>query len=236
MIEGKSVLALVTARGGSKRVPGKNIKPLGGRPLIAWTIETALATAAIDEVLVSTDDAAIASVARASGANVPWMRPQALATDTASSAAVIDHALAQRKSEGRSFDILLVLQPTSPFRRVADLERVLRMCCDADGAPVVAFAPARSHPAWCFALEDGKARPLIEGRGTAMRSQDLPPAFEISGSLYAVGTRVYEETPSFFTPETRALVLEERHLAVDIDDEFDWLVAEAVAASPLVRP
>jgi CMP-N,N'-diacetyllegionaminic acid synthase len=236
MIHGKSVLALVTARGGSKRVPGKNVKPLGGKPLIAWTIETALAAPSIDEVLVSTDDAGIAQVARECGASVPWLRPPALATDTASSTEVIEHALAARERDGKSFDILLVLQPTSPFRRVSEVELVVRMCAEAAGAPVVAFAPARSHPAWCFTVEEGRARPFIEGSGTAMRSQDLPEAFEISGSLYAVATGVYAQTKSFFTPETRALVLHERHLAVDIDDEFDWLVAEAVAASALIRP
>lgn len=236
-MNGKSILALIPARGGSKRVPGKNIRLLGGKPLIAWTIETARAVSCIDEVLVSTDDSQIAQVARDWGASVPWLRPAELATDTASSVGAIEHALAQRKRDGRIFDMLLLLQPTSPFRSTHHVEQVLRMCIDAAGAPVVAFAPARSHPAWCFTVDEGGlARPIVEGDGTSRRSQDLPPAFEITGSLYAIGTQEYQASKSFFTAKTKALVLQERHLAIDIDDEFDWLVAEAVAKAGFAAP
>lgn len=237
MMNGKSILALIPARGGSKRVPGKNIRPLGGKPLIAWTIETARAVSCIDEVLVSTDDSQIAQVARDCGASVPWLRPARLATDTASSIDVIEHALAQRKRDGKTFDVLLLLQPTSPFRLARHVEQILRMCIDAEGAPVVAFAPARTHPAWCFTVDEGGlARPIVAGDGTSRRSQDLPPAFEISGSLYAIGTQEYEVAKGFFTGKTRALVLHERHLAIDIDDEFDWMVAEAVAKAGFAPP
>jgi CMP-N,N'-diacetyllegionaminic acid synthase len=237
MMNGKSILALIPARGGSRRVPGKNIRPLGGKPLIAWTIETARAVSCIDEVLVSTDDSQIAQVAHDCGASVPWLRPADLATDTASSIDVIEHALAQRKRDGWTFDVLLLLQPTSPFRSTHHVEQVLHMCIDAAGAPVVAFAPARTHPAWCFTIDEGGlARPIIAGDGTSRRSQDLPPAFEISGSLYAIGTQEFEASRGFFTPKTRALVIQERHLAIDIDDEFDWMVAEAVAMREFTSP
>ncbi|NML46874.1 acylneuraminate cytidylyltransferase family protein [Ramlibacter sp. G-1-2-2] len=231
MIAGRSVLALIPARGGSKRLPRKNLLPLGGVPLIGWSIRNALALPEVDQVLVSTDDAEIADTARELGADVPWLRPAELATDTASSNDAILHALDQCAAAGRPHDVLLLLQPTSPFRDPAQLAEALALCASLNGAPVVGFAPARSNPAWCFTRQaDGKVRPVLDADGTRKRSQDLPEVLEISGNFYAIGVDVFRRERSFFTPETRALVSEQRELALDIDDAFDWLVAEAVAA------
>lgn len=230
MIEGRSVLALIPARGGSKRLPGKNLLPLAGRPLIAWSIEDARAVPGIDDVLVSTDDAAIAEAARQHGASVPWLRPAELASDQASSNDVVLHALAQCALAGHAYDIVLLLQPTSPFRDLAKIREALAQCVRHGGEPVVAMAPARSHPAWCFHVrEDGTMQPVLDGAGVHRRSQDLAPAFEISGNLYAMGVSQFQAARSFFTPRTRALVIDDPMQAVDIDDDFDWLVAQAVA-------
>ena len=229
MIGGKSVLALIPARGGSRRLPRKNILPLGGKPLIGWSIDTGLALPEVDAVVVSTDDGEIADVARSLGAQVPWLRPVHLASDTASSNDVIAHALEHCRHQGRAFDLLLLLQPTSPFRDAALLRRALAICAPT-GEPVVGFAPARSHPGWCFFVDEaGHVRPVLDGDGVTRRSQDLPPVFEVSGNLYAMGAQEFQRDRSFFTASTRALVSEDRRLNVDIDDEFDWLVAQAVA-------
>ncbi|HVZ45356.1 MAG TPA: acylneuraminate cytidylyltransferase family protein [Ramlibacter sp.] len=236
MISGRSVLALIPARGGSRRLPGKNIRALGGKPLIAWSIDLARSVQGIDEVLVSTDDADIAKVAKAHGASVPWLRPAEYATDTSPSSDAIVHAIQERAREGRSFDIFVLLQPTSPFRSASHVREAIELCIAHDGEPVVDFAPARSHPGWCFTVdEEGRAHPLLEAGGTALRSQDLAPVVEVSGSLYAIGVARFLRERTFFSRDTRALVLAERHLALDIDDEFDWMVAEAVLAHGLAR-
>ena len=224
------MLALVLARGGSKRLPRKNIRLLGGKPLIAWSIECARALPGVDEVLVSTDDAEIADVARSCGAVVPWLRPADLASDTASSADAIAHAIERCREDGRTFDILLLLPPTSPFRDLQVLTYALALCIEADGAPVVGFAKASSHPGWCFTLDDlGYPIPVMDAKGVTQRSQDLPAVYEVSGNFYVIGTAEFARDPSFFTPSTRAVVTEDRRLNVDIDDAFDWLVAQAVA-------
>mgnify|MGYP001627249430 CR=1 FL=1 len=230
MIDGLSVLALIPARGGSRRLPRKNVLPLAGVPLIGWSIRTAKQLPEVDQVLVSTDDAEIAEVARRYGAEVPWLRPPELATDTASSNDAIVHALDQCEAAGRPHDLLLLLQPTSPFRDPALVREALALCARHGGEPVVGFNPARSHPAWCFTrADDGKVRPVVEG-GTSKRSQDLPDVIEISGNLYVMGVAQFRRARSFFTPQTRAVVSEDRALALDIDDAFDWTVAQAVAA------
>lgn len=231
MIDGRSILALIPARGGSKRLPGKNVKLLGGKPLIAWSIEFARGLHGIDEMLVSTDDERIAQVSREAGASVPWLRPAQFATDTSPSSEAILHALDALEASGRRFDLLLLLQPTSPFRRAKDVLEAIRLCIAGGGDPVVGFAPAKSNPAWVFKVDaQGRTEPFCGEALTSVRSQDLPPAYEISGALYVCSVDYYRRTKTFFGPETRALVIEERELAVDVDDAFDWMVAEAVAA------
>jgi len=227
MIAGRSVLALIPARGGSRRLPGKNLRPLAGLPLIGWSIRSARELAEVDEVLVSTDDGAIADAARSLGAEVPWLRPPELASDTASSNDVVLHALDACRDAGRDHGYVLLLQPTSPFRDAALLREALALCAQHGGAPVVGVAPARSHPAWCFTVADGVLAPL-QPEGLRQRSQDLPPAYEVCGNLYVIGSDAFRRTRSFFA-DARPLVIEDRRLAIDIDDAFDWRVAEAFA-------
>ena len=121
------ILAIVPARGGSKRLPGKNIKVLNGKPLIQWTIESALGIDDISRVMVSTDSQEIADIALQSGAEVPFLRPKELATDTSSSSVVIEHALNYYKSQGEIFDYVLLLQPTSPMRNKKHNEQAIAL-------------------------------------------------------------------------------------------------------------
>lgn len=232
VIEGKKVLVLIPARGGSKRLPGKNIRPLLGKPLIAWTIEYAKAERCVDRVVVSTDSSEIANVSREYGADVPWVRPDFLASDTATSLDVISHAVTTLHENGDQYDILAVLQPTTPFRLQSLLCDAIEKSIRAGGAPVVALGPARSHPGWCFSIgEDGKILSFGNNEDLLVRSQDLSPAYEITGSMYVIGMRKFIESRSFFTSETRCVVTEDRRYNVDIDDEIDWFVAESVAKS-----
>lgn len=226
-------LAFVLARGGSKRLPGKNIRPLGGRPLISWTIELAARIGVSADVLVSTDDRKIADVSAAAGAWVPWLRPEHLASDTASSVDVALHALDYYEAARKPVDGLILLQPTSPFRRLSTVLDGMRKFEANDGTSVIGVSPATTHPALCFKLHDDRLAPYHEG-SVATRSQDLPPAFEVNGVLYIVSPDQLRSERTFFPENVAPLVMDDEIEALDIDTQWDWLCAEKALESGLV--
>ena len=221
------ILALITARGGSKRLPGKNIRILGGSPLIVWSIGVAKTISEICDILVSTDDSAIAEVARHAGALVPWLRPQDLATDTASSADVCLHALEWYEGNIGKVDGLLLLQPTSPFRSRDTVLRGIELFRRNEHRSVVGVSPAASHPMWCLRINGMTMQPFIEGGGIHLKSQDLPPAFVLNGAFYLIGPEELRRQRSFYGDATLPLVIEEPEQRIDIDTELDWKMAEA---------
>jgi N-acylneuraminate cytidylyltransferase len=222
------ILALIAARGGSKRLPGKNIRPLGGKPLIAWSIQVAQRIDAIGDILVSTDTQDIADVARQAGALVPWLRPAALATDEATSLEVCLHAVDWYESEHGAVDGLLLLQPTSPFRRRDTLLRGIDQFQSGGRHPVIGVSPARSHPLWCFRIQGQTMVPFVDGAGLQLRSQDLPAAYVINGAFYLVDPRQLRERRSFYGPDMAPLIMTRPEECVDIDSEWDWRIAEAL--------
>ena len=149
------ILALITARGGSKRILRKNIRPLGGKPLIVWSINIAKDIGGIVDILVSTDDPKISEVAKNAGAMVPWLRPPELATDTASSVDVCLHALEWYEKENGKIDGLMLLQPTSPFRSRDTVLQGIELFRKQKRRPVIGVSTAKSHPMWCFEIENG---------------------------------------------------------------------------------
>lgn len=223
------ILALIPARGGSKRLPGKNIKSLGGVPLIGWTIRTARASDCFSDVLVSTDDPAIAEVARQQGASVPWLRPAALATDTAASVDVVLHALDAWEAFHGVADAVMLLQPTSPFRSVESIRRAVSLFEDAGGAhPVVSVCPASSHPAWCFRLTSQGLDPFLGwGQVNASRSQDLEPAWMLNGAIYMITPARLKVDRTFIAADTQALVMEDAAESIDVDTAEDFARCEA---------
>lgn len=226
------ILALVTARAGSKRLPGKNIKLLGGKPLIVWSIDIAKNIPEICDILVSTDDEVIADVARNAGALVPWLRPADLSNDTASSADVALHALDWYERENGEIDGLLLLQPTSPFRTRETVMRGITIFIENQGRPVLGLSPAKSHPMWCFRLNDQVMHPYIDdGGGLNLRSQDLTPAYEINGAFYLVKPDWLRVNKSFYDKGMVPLVMGQLKEGIDIDTELDFLFAEAVFAA-----
>ena len=226
-----STLALILARGGSKRLPGKNVKLLGNLPLITWSIEFAKGHPGIDNIVVSTDDSDIARVARDAGVAVPWLRPAELASDTATSVDAILHALSAEAAAGREYEQLVLLQPTSPFRDPAMLAEALIISRSNGGCPVVAVGAAKSHPLWCYKVTaEGTAVPYVSNEdGAVSRSQDLPAAYEITGNLYVAGVKPFLENPAFLNERTRVVVSTNRILDCDIDDELDWELAASIA-------
>lgn len=225
------ILALITARGGSKRLPGKNIRVLGGNPLIVWSIDVAKGIPEICDILVSTDDSAIAEVARNAGALVPWLRPAELATDTASSVDVCLHALDWYEGESGNVDGLLLLQPTSPFRSRDTVLRGIELFRAHKGCPVLGISPAESHPMWCFRLEGETMSPFIDAGGVNLRSQDLPPAYVVNGAFYLIAPEDLRQLRSFYSDNMVPLRIDRPEECIDIDTEWDWKMAEAVIGS-----
>lgn len=218
MIGDLSVLALITARGGSKGLPGKNIRPAAGRPLIEYSIAAARAAVTVDKVVLSTDVEEIAEVARRAGCEVPFLRPAALATDNATSIDVVLHALDQVTPH----DIVVLLQPTSPARSPADID--LTVAPLAAGAPAcVSVCAAAQSPYWMYRL-DGQHRlqPLLGDGPTVTRRQDLPPVYVLNGAVYAARTGWLRRQRSFVSAETVAHVMPpERSIDIDTLDDFE---------------
>ena len=219
-----TVLAVIPARGGSKGIPRKNIRLLAGRPLIVWTIDAARAAPGIDRIVVSTDDAEIADVARAAGADVPFMRPEALAQDTTPGLDPVLHALAEVPGHAT----VVLLQPTSPLRTAADIGACLALAARAPS--VVSLREARDHPWLTYAPgEGGHLRPLHDGPPPARR-QDLPVALALNGAVYVADVAWLTHGRRFVGPETLGHVMPPER-SVDIDTPFDWTVAEALLAA-----
>lgn len=229
------ILALITARGGSKRVPGKNIRLLGGIPLIVWSIDVARGFPSICDVLVSTDDRSIAAVAEKSGALVPWLRPAELATDTTTAEDVCLHALDWYERARGKVDGLLLLQPTSPFRSKETVQRGLTLFQKHDRRPVLGVSPAKSHPMWCVRLEGNSMRPFIDEEGLHLRSQDLPPAYVLNGGFYLIAPEDFRRLGGFYSGDVVPLIIDDPLEGMDIDTEWDWMVAEAAIREQEVR-
>ena len=224
------ILALITARGGSKRLPGKNIRPLGGKPLIVWSIDVAKDSLEICDILVSTDDSAIAAVCEKAGAYVKWLRPAELAIDTASSVDVALHALDWYEAEKGAVDGLLLLQPTSPFRTQATVQRGIELFSQHDYQPVLGVSPTHAHPMWAHKMEGDYLVPFMGEHGFRTRSQDLPSAYVVNGSFYLITPAELRACRSFVGAKTIPLLVESPQEAVDIDTAWDWEIAEFIAA------
>ena len=226
MIKGEQVLAIIPARGGSKGLPGKNIKELCGKPLIAWSIETAMACGNIDRVVVSTDDENIADVAKKCGAEVPFRRPPELASDTASTIDVIFHAINWLKEhEDYRPEYILLLQPTSPLRSGEDINGAIQMLKDKDVRAVVSVCETDHHPWWSNILpEDGNMKDFLRPDILNKRRQDLPVFYRLNGATYLAETDYLRECNGFLGPDTFAYEMS-RKRSIDIDTDIDLKLA-----------
>lgn len=225
------VLGLITARGGSKGLPGKNIRPLCGKPLIEWSISAAKAASCVDRIVVSTDDAAIAEVARRAGADVPFERPSELATDSASSVDVVINAIDTLAKTDLVFDIVVLLEPTSPLRESIDIDQAVQRLIQTGAGAVVSVCRAVStHPAFMFSLDEkGRLRPYLERYPTGLRRQDIDPAFFLDGTLYASRIDVLKTKRSFYHEDTVAFEVP-KWKSLEIDDSDDFTMVEALMA------
>jgi N-acylneuraminate cytidylyltransferase len=211
MIKGKSVLALIPARGGSKGVPGKNIRPAGGKPLIAWTIEASRASRYVDRTILSSDDPAIAAVAMQFGCEVPFMRPAELATDKADSMGVVRHALTALSER---YDCMVLLQPTSPLRAASDIDAALELYVDSGASTCVSVCEPDKHPYWMLKMDaDGSA----------------PQIFALNGAIYVAPADFLAGGGDFITAGTIGYVMP-KDRSFDIDTELDLRLADFLLA------
>ncbi|MEJ5864142.1 acylneuraminate cytidylyltransferase family protein [Pseudomonas farsensis] len=220
------ILAVVPARGGSKRVPGKNIKLLGGRPLINWTLKCAQDSQALCAVMVSTDDPRTAEIATQAGAWVPGLRPAELATDTATSVDVVLHALDCYESQHGALDGVMLLQPTSPFRSSESIRRAVSLFKANSSCPVLSVCAAVSHPAWCFKIHGDSLEPFLGWESFGARSQDLEPAYVLNGSIYLISPSMLRSQRRVILPGAVPLVMDGGVESLDIDTFEDWQEAE----------
>jgi len=227
MIDGRKVLGLIVGRGGSKGLPRKNVKLLHDRPLIAWTVAAGLGAETLDRLVVSTDDAEIAEAARAAGADVPFMRPPELATDAASVYDAINHAI---DSLGGGFDLVVLLQATSPLRTSADIDGAVRTLAATGATTCIGVTPSPKSPAWMFTRDEvGHLTPLLQKAGVTKRRQVLPPTYLVNGAVYVGDIAWVCENQSFFAPDVVSWEMPGER-SVDIDTDADFAVADYLMA------
>ncbi|WP_375598341.1 cytidylyltransferase domain-containing protein [Devosia sp. Naph2] len=231
-----STLAIIPARGGSKRLPGKNIRPFAGTPLIAWSIRFAQAYPGFDRVAVSTDSTEIAAVSAAAGTEVTRLRPVHLATDTATTISVVLDVLTHEASEGRRYDTVALLQPTSPMRLARRWDEAFALLEDPGLDAVIGVSPVRTHPFHTFTFGSGALVPLHDRETLKQRSQDLPMVVAVAGNLYLARTSALVSHQTFFPKSTAGVLCDEPFETIDIDDELDWIVAETIANRYGIEP
>jgi CMP-N,N'-diacetyllegionaminic acid synthase len=221
-MSGLKVLGLIPARGGSKGLPGKNILEVGGFPLLAWTVIAAQKSRYIDRLILSSDDNEIISVARDYGCDVPFTRPTELAGDETSSADVARHAINNLQDK---YDVLVLLQPTSPLRTTSDIDACVKLLFDTNAPSVISVCQTDKSPYWMFLRDsDGVLEPVIQQESVPSRRQDAPAVYLPNGAVYAVKITRFLENPVFIFPQSLGYVMP-RNRSLDIDelDDFQWL-------------
>jgi CMP-N,N'-diacetyllegionaminic acid synthase len=225
------ILGVIPARGGSRGVPGKNIKLLAGKPLIYYTIEAAKRAVLITESIVSTDSFEIADIAKTYGANVPYLRPAELADDTASSVDVLIHAVNFLKKAGKVFDAVCLLQPTYPFREKGFIDFAIKLFMDKQSDSLISVLPLpdKYNPHWIFEKNMNNLLRIATGENEILkRRQDLPDAFFRDGSIYITKTDVLIHKHSLYG-EKIGYIVSDKNYYVNIDTIDDWEKAEVLA-------
>lgn len=220
-------LAIVPARAGSKRLPGKNLLPLHGKPLIEWTLDAALASKKIDRVLVTSDDPNLLKLADQLRC-MTLLRPTELATDTASTYSVLQHALEHLHDQHVYPEQTLLLQPTSPLRSTEDIDKGLALMEEKNADSIISVCPVDHPVQWCNTLDEQcKMDNFISKEILGQRSQDLPTHYRLNGAFYLAKTPLLLQHKSFFMPNSYALVMGQEN-SVDIDTELDFLFCQTI--------
>lgn len=222
MLENKTFLAIIPARGGSKRLPRKNVRELSGKPLIGWTIEAAKNSNYIDEVIVSSDDAEILSISSDFGAKT-LHRPNELATDTATSFDAVKHTI----ENTHPFDYVILLQPTSPLRTSKQIDEAIELLISANADAVISVCEMDHSPLWSNTLpENGSMENFLRDDIKNKRSQELEKYYRLNGAIYICKTKPLLKHKSFFLDNNIFAYIMDRESSVDIDEKIDFRIAE----------
>jgi len=230
MLNDKKILGIITARGNSKGLPNKNILKFCGKPLIVWTIEQALASRYLDDMIVSTDSEEIAGIAKQAGAQVPFLRPAELARDDSSSADVVIHALDQLNQEGKSYDYIVLLEPTSPLRKPGDIDTAIELLIQNNQAvSLVSVGKIHmEHPSLIKKISpDGYVVPYAPEKKKIYQRQQADNAYFPYGVVYIARVPEFRKSRLFYSERTLPFLIE-RWQNYEIDDQFDFTVAEQI--------
>src|SRR3989338_3314445 len=229
------ILGVITARGGSKGIPGKNIKSFLGKPLIAHTIEAAKTSGVFDRLILSTDDQKIADVAKGFGCEVPFLRSAELAADNTPHIPVMQHAVSWlREKEGYEPDYVMILQPTSPLRQAFHIKEAVEMLAEegADSLASVSLVPKHFHPDWQFVKDDRQRIKIFTGtplKNIVRRRQNLSDTFYKNGAIFLFKPGLlFEKEPSLYGNDTLAYQMDEKY-SINIDTPDEWRIAEEMA-------
>lgn len=232
MIDGSTVLAIIPARGGSKGVIHKNLREVGGKPLLVWTIEQAKASKYIDRLILSSDDKAIIATARAHDCEVPFVRPAELATDTSPTIDCIHHAMA---SIDTSYDYVVLLQVTSPLRNTKDIDVCIELC-HYKGAPAcISFTEVDKSPYWMYKMTRNRRMvPLLDTKERPTRRQDSPQFYVKNGAVYVAKWDWLLTQDTFMTDDTLAYIMPNER-SLDVDSSLDLIVLDAIMSNKNIK-
>ena len=223
MIQGKSILAIIPARGGSKGVPRKNLREIAGKPLIAWAIEEGRKSRYIDRLILSSEDPEIIAMARSRGCEVPFVRPAELARDETPGIDPVLHAL---RALPERYDYIVLLQPTSPLRLAEDIDCCLETCLNHRAPACVTVTEVDQSPFWMYRLDTSRHLvPLIDQKSLPARRQDLAQVYILNGAVYVAQTAWLQQQRTFLTTETVAHIMP-RERSLDVDTGLDLKICE----------
>ena len=221
----RTCLAIIPARAGSKGIPGKNVHPLLGKPLIAYTIEAALRASSLDRVIVSTDDPEAAGIAENLGAEVPFLRPVELGQDDTPTLDVVRHVLAGLKTnQSYEPEIVVLLQPTSPLRRPEDIDRAVAKLQSIEADSVVSVCTVDHSPHWMVRLQGDRVLPFVDNGREHVRRQELPAVYRMNGAIYVTRTEVIVNQKRLLGEDTRGYVMDPES-SIDVDTPLDMKIA-----------
>jgi N-acylneuraminate cytidylyltransferase/CMP-N,N'-diacetyllegionaminic acid synthase len=226
MDKDKKVLGIIPARGGSKGLLRKNIRDLAGKPLIAWTIETALKSGSFDRIIVNTDDPEIAAVGEKYGAQIPFLRPAELASDQAKGIDVVLHTINWYEARGECFDLLALLQPTSPLRNAFDIQEAVKLFIKKSAQSVVSVCESEHSPLWMNTIgDDLSMKNFLTKEISNTNRQGLKTYYRLNGAIYIADWNYLKENGSFLGEDTYAYIMPQER-SIDIDSDMDLKLAE----------
>lgn len=225
MYNNKRFVAIIPARSGSKGLKDKNIKELNGKPMMAYTIEAAIQSGIFDDVIVSTDSELYADISIRYGASVPFIRPDYLSTDEATTNEVMVYTLNKLKESGIEYDYLMILQPTSPLRQPEDILGAVRLLFEKEGNSVVSVCEVEHSPLYMNTIDKSLSLDGFLSKDIKTRRQELPKYYRLNGAIYLCKVDYYLEDGDLYKENSYAYIMDKER-SIDIDDKFDFIVAE----------